>query len=174
MGNKWEVPVRSMINQNLQTLTEKGHNLTDMKPIMVRYNMVGTVAGKAIYKHNLIKLNGGILNRYTEIFINNTVPHEVAHLVAFFLNGDCPPSKPHGNEWRGLMWELGLHPDRTHNYETVSVHGAGCEKMAKPYRYKCACREIMFSQTRHKRHMQSGPGKYRCLRCRTDFRYIGL
>ena len=171
MGNTWEVPVRNMINKSLQTLTEKGHNLIDMRPIIVRYDMAGHVAGKALYKHNLIKLNGGILKRYTEYFINHTVPHEVAHLVAFFLNGNHPVAKPHGNEWRGLMWELGLHPNRTHKYETLSARGANCERV-KPYRYKCICREFMLSLTRHRRYMHGH--KYYCRKCSNVIQYIGL
>jgi len=161
-----------MINKSLQTLTEKGHNLTDMQSIVVRYDMAGHTAGKAYYRRNLIKLNEGILNRYTDYFIEHTVPHEVAHLVAHFLNGNHIVSRPHGDEWRGLMWELGLNPDRTHNYETVSARSASCERRAKPYQYKCNCREFILSPIRHRRYMQGS--KYRCGKCGSVIHYIGL
>lgn len=174
MGNKWEVPVRAKINRSLELLTEKGHNLEDMQPILVRYDMVGHTAGRAFWKHNMIKLNGGILNRYTDYFIEHTVPHEVAHLVACFLNGNRPMKKPHGYEWRSLMVELGLSPDRTHRYETLSSKGGEGQRRETPYRYKCNCREFMLSATRHRRHMQSSANRYRCVKCHTQLQYVGL
>lgn len=166
---KYEVPIRSVINTSLQQLTEKGHNLSDMEPILVKYNLRGRTAGEALYEESTIRLNEYLLEKYGNVFINQTVVHEFAHLACYHLNNKSRLRPPHGEFWQEIMRQLGVPSNRTHSYETKKT------ERKKPYRYKCNCREIMFSQTRHSRNMKAKVGMgYRCLICHTDFKYIGL
>lgn len=79
-----------------------------------------------------IDLNYGLFLRNTESFFIDTIPHEVAHVIAW----EQFKGKGHGKEWKQVMTDFGLVPTRCHNYDVTNV--------VKPssvirYHYRCAC-----------------------------------
>lgn len=85
----------------------------------IEWCMIGTTAGRAWLGQWRIQLNEQLCKENLEDFINDTVPHEVAHLVAYKVFGD----DGHGDGWRSVMRALGLNPTRCHDYETKNVNG---------------------------------------------------
>lgn len=114
-------------------ILEAKYNRSFKMPI-VKYDLRGRVAGTAYSIKNEIQINAGLLldPRYTEEQINNTVPHELAHLVTYVLYpetmtrqyyawGKRTKAQPHGPRWQEVMWAMGVVPTRTHNMDTTNV-----------------------------------------------------
>lgn len=126
----------------------------------VDWNLRGTCAGSATWKQNLIRLNPILLCENKTQFINETVPHEVAHLLNRALNG--PLVSPHGPEWCGIMVALGLAPQRCHTYDITNAR----VRQERRYSYKCNCRPHSISQRIRNRLMRGAV--YRCVHCGSE------
>ncbi len=61
----------------------------------------GQKAGVAHLHENLLRFNPQLYRENSEDFLRQTVPHEVAHLIAHQLFGDR--IQPHGEEWQLIM-----------------------------------------------------------------------
>ena len=83
----------------------------------VVFDLRGQAAGQANYLKNKIRFNRDLLEKFTDEFVSQTVPHEFAHLVAYAKFGRR--IKPHGSEWQSVMVALGVKPVRTHNFEVI-------------------------------------------------------
>jgi SprT protein len=94
----------------------------------VKFELRGTVAGRAYYSKNLIQFNPILLDENPEHFVKQTVGHEVAHLAAFVKHGG--QIRPHGSEWSRVMWALGLPAKRCHNYDISTVTGRRPKSLA--------------------------------------------
>lgn len=87
----------------------------------IKWDLRGTVAGRAYYHQNLIQLNRILLRDNVERFIARTPWHEAAHLIAFRKHGGG--IDPHGKEWSHIMWAFSKPATRCHTYDTTSVGG---------------------------------------------------
>ncbi len=91
----------------------------------VRYNIRNTNGGEAWYRRNLIRLNLTFLVENEEEFLKQTVPHEVAHLVAHYVYDSKPMNgkkvRPHGKEWKEVCGVLGIEPKVKHSYDITSL-----------------------------------------------------
>lgn len=125
----------------------------------VRFDLRGRVAGQALCISNVIRLNEILMNENREDFIAQTIPHEVAHIIAHQLYGSR--IKAHGVEWQGIMRRLGLKPTRCHNYDTTSV-----ARQTRKFSYFCACQEIKVGPKIHA-NIQNGRKQYKCRKCGT-------
>lgn len=95
------------------------------------YQQRGTAAGTAWLQSNEIRLNPVLLMENVEAFINEVVPHELAHLLVWKHFGRVPP---HGKEWKWMMESvLGVPARRTHQFELQSVQ-------RNTFTYRCKCR----------------------------------
>ena len=111
------------------------------EPVLV-YQQRGTSAGTAWLEKNEIRLNPVLLLENQQAFIDEVVPHELAHLL----------------EWKWMMESvLGVPALRTHRFELDSVR-----KNTFPYR--CQCQQHQLTVRRHNRVMR-GEATYRCVRC---------
>ena len=130
----------------------------------ISYDLRGQSAGQANYRHNRIRLNRELLERYTTDFVGQTVPHEFAHLAAFQLYGIR--IKPHGKEWKSVMLALGAEPTRTHNYEVTII------RRLKNFQYQCNCpgRIHKLSSIRHNRITKGR--LYLCRKCGESLKQI--
>lgn len=134
-------------------------NYTHDLPVVV-YDLKGTTAGQAILNRNKIRLNTHLLHTNTEEMIEQTVPHEFAHIVAYRLYDD----NGHGKYWQHVMLKLGLTPHRCHNMATEKA------RQTKQFEYYCDCRpSVMLGLTRHKRILNNG-ARYYCCDCRATLR----
>lgn len=127
----------------------------------LNYNLRGQKAGVAYLQQNEIRLNPILLLENGEAFINQVVPHELAHLLVYQLFGKV---KPHGREWKLIMEQLFNVPANAyHNFDTANV--------AKFFNYQCDCQTHQLSVRRHNaivRNQQS----YICKKCKKTLRLI--
>jgi len=91
----------------------------------VRYDIRNTNGGEAWVNTNRIRLNLTFLVENDKVFLESTVPHEVAHLVSHAVYDSKPMNgkkvKPHGKEWKEVMDILGLPPKTKHTYDVTSL-----------------------------------------------------
>lgn len=131
---------------------------TVVAPVVV-YDLEGHVAGIA-KGGKKIRLNLGLLNdpRYHDDMLNDTVPHEVAHIIVHQL---YPGANSHGWEWTRVMNTLGVVANRCHDYETVAAR-----TRARPYIYACGCQLHYVTATIHRR-IEKGR-QYYCQDCKGE------
>lgn len=85
----------------------------------VVYQQRGTAAGTAWMENFEIRLNPVLLMENQQTFIEEVVPHELAHLLVWKHFGRVAP---HGKEWKWMMEViLGVPARRTHQFEVQSV-----------------------------------------------------
>lgn len=125
----------------------------------------GKAAGQVAWRQGetRIRYNLDMAERQPEAFIQQTIPHEVAHVVTRLL---YPKARPHGPEWRSVMAYLGItEPQRCHSFHTANTPS----KRQRRWPYRCACRDHQLSSTRHNR-IQRGQSRYLCRHCGNPLR----
>lgn len=167
-----ELPPDDAVEQKVQstiyTLQEKlgdPYNITIKAPT-VTYDLKGTTAGMAVFdrltKTGNIRINNALLyTDHYEDMIQDTVPHEVAHIVARQVYGNI---KPHGKEWQYVMALLGLSATRCHDYDVTH------SRTHIKFTYTCRCGPIHKVGSALHTKMQSGRHRT-CKACRTRLHY---
>jgi SprT protein len=90
-----------------------------------------------------------------QAFIEEVVPHELAHLLVWKHFGRVAP---HGKEWKWMMEAvLGVPARRTHQFELESVR-------RNTFPYRCQCQQHQLTVRRHNRVVR-GEATYRCVKC---------
>ncbi|QEA39032.1 metallopeptidase [Pistricoccus aurantiacus] len=119
-------------------------------------DLKGKSAGQAHFGRGGLRFNALLYRENPRRFLLEVVPHEMAHwLVRHLENGER--FRPHGPEWQTVMRQLfGLEPKVTHDFDT-------CRASPAPYRYRCVCREHVFSVRRHRLVLKGR--RYRCRHC---------
>ncbi|GIU25500.1 SprT family zinc-dependent metalloprotease [Shewanella sp. MBTL60-007] len=121
----------------------------------VAFTLRGKSAGTAHLQLNKLRFNPKLLQDNQQAFLEDVIPHEICHLLAFQLYGRV---KPHGREWQSLMQSLyGRVPRTTHSFDTRAVEG-------KTFEYHCQCGPIKLSIRRHNKVVR-GETQYRCRKC---------
>lgn len=121
----------------------------------VVYQQRGTAAGTAWMEAYEIRLNAILLMENQLAFIDEVVPHELAHLLVWKHFGRVAP---HGKEWKWMMEVvLEVPARRTHQFEVQSVR-----KNTFPYR--CCCQQHQLTVRRHNKVLR-GESEYRCVKC---------
>ena len=135
---------------------EKMYGL-DMSKVQVRFDLKGTAAGMAgmqgmrwaptcYLRFNTTMINGA---GYAHV-LNDTVPHEVAHMVCFM---SPRLGKGHNSGWARVCRALGGSGETRHNEEVVYAKG-------NTYEYTCTQgTTARFSQQRHNK-IQSGMSSF--------------
>ncbi len=107
------------------------------------------------WRKNEIRLNPVLLLENQREFIDEVVPHELAHLLVWQHFGRVAP---HGKEWKWMMESvLGVPARRTHRFELASVR-------QNTFPYRCRCQQHQLTVRRHNRVVR-GEATYRCVRC---------
>ncbi len=105
-----------------------------------------------------LKFNEILMDENPQVFLEQIVPHECAHLIVYEIFGT--QAKPHGPEWKGLM-------ERVFEADASTRHNLDVSRVSnKPYIYSCRCpgREIALSSRQHK-SIQKG-SDYQCRECK--------
>lgn len=120
----------------------------------ILYQQRGTTAGTAWLQSWQIRLNPVLLVENGQAFVDEVVPHELAHLLVWKQFGRVAP---HGKEWKWMMESvLGVTAKRTHRFDTESIQ--------KTFAYRCACRQHQLTLRRHNKVVR-GETRYRCSYC---------
>ena len=124
-------------------------------PPVLRFDLKGGAAGMVVFSRTgpLIRYNRQMLEENGESFLEQTVPHEVAHLVARTLYGIG--IRPHGPEWKSIMAFFDAPAHRCHHFNTSSSR----HRRMRYFHYRCDCRDHRLSAIRHNR-------------CRTGVTYL--
>lgn len=104
----------------------------------VSFDLRGLSAGMAVISRKStvncrIRINTYLLQHYPREMMEQTVPHEVAHLVTYALHGKLD----HGPEWRAVMDSFGVPAERCHQMQAVPA------RRHRKHKYHCGCREHM-------------------------------
>lgn len=122
----------------------------------ISFNQRGKIAGCARLQLNELRFNPVLLADNVDAFLQEVVPHEVCHLLAYTLFGKV---RPHGKEWQSLMRELfDLKGQTYHQMDVTKVKG-------QSFSYQCACGPIELSIRRHNKVVR-GKQTYICRNCR--------
>ena len=128
--------------------------------VEIRFDLRGKAAGQARIRaagRYLIRYNLELLKRGGVDFLEQTVPHEVAHVLAYHRHGR--DIRPHGAEWKAIMRQLGAEPTRCHDYD---VGGLGARQLHY-FDYHCGCMLHRLSSIRHNKVAKGQ--RYLCRRC---------
>ena len=97
----------------------------------IRFDKRGTTAGIANGTKWELNFNMVLLNENVEHFIEQTVAHEVAHLIdhqvydshtpRFDRSGRRKKRTPHGRNWKNIMMVLGVPADRCHDMDVSNA-----------------------------------------------------
>lgn len=130
----------------------------------ILFNLRGASAGVAHYYYNSnghkIRYNKVLLLQEGNNFIENVIPHEVAHIVAQHVFGCIDTNIAHGPFWKKVMRDFGANPERCHTFDT-----SACKIKRKSYEFKCECKthkvsSVIAKNIAHGRH-------YTCNTCKT-------
>ncbi|HDR0627394.1 SprT family zinc-dependent metalloprotease [Pasteurella multocida] len=123
----------------------------------VHYNVRGMKAGVAYLQQNEIRLNPILLLENSAAFIQQVVPHELAHLLVYQVFGRV---KPHGEEWQRVMQDVfHLTPEVCHQFDVTRVRGP-------TFPYYCQCKLHYLTQRRH-HNIQKNNIVYLCKNCKS-------
>lgn len=179
------VPVPATVQKRITTKVNEclkiagKHYGRNFSPIRVVYKKRGVVAGTANYLSRTVDINSVLLMENLEDMIDNTVPHEVAHILDKDVNGiqytytfGRRKRSSHGPTWKAMMRVLGVSPDRTHNYD---VSRAKVKKNTSRESHVWTCRTCGTKMSLGpKRHMKmlSGMTKYWMRGCGRHAGYV--
>ena len=96
----------------------------------VKYNArLKTTAGRAFFDSNppYFDLSLELLWQYPDTVIEDTVPHELAHIAAYIVFGDCG----HGKAWKSVMLAINRPPAVYHNMLNSKHETRKLERIAK-------------------------------------------
>lgn len=138
-------------------LAEQKLEQTFPEPV-VNYKQRGTTAGSAYLKEWEIRINPTLLIENAENFVDEVVPHELAHLLVYRVFGRNGIA-PHGKEWKWMMQHvLKVDARRTHNFAVSSVK-------SKTFAYYCACPKTHELTIRRHNKVVRGENQYLCRQC---------
>ncbi|WP_191603251.1 SprT family zinc-dependent metalloprotease [Marinomonas algicola] len=145
--------VKNSLSKYLQLAEEYFEKRFDFPTF--NFKQRGKAAGTAHLSKNEIRLNYFMYQQDPDAFLNEVVPHELAHLVAYSLYG--AKISPHGAEWQRVMINaMACIPRRTHNFDTP--------KPAKLFDYYCRCQQHQLTIRRHNKITKGTV--YLCRKCR--------
>jgi SprT protein len=90
-------------------------------PLVTLNNRLKSTAGRAFIADvpQRIDLSTDLFTQYTEHMIQDTIPHELAHLVAYTIHGD----KGHGKGWYSVLENMGIVTTRLHSMVNSRYRG---------------------------------------------------
>lgn len=162
-----DAALQGRVTERTRALLSEGARRLRLAPpeVQIRFDLRGRAAGQARFGAGLpavLRYNPVLLAANAEDFLATTVPHEVAHLLAYCRHG--ARIRPHGREWRALMELFGVAPERCHSYDLSVLPG----RVLRQFDYHCACRGHQLTSIRHRRVLAGQV--YLCRDCATPLR----
>lgn len=152
-----------LAEKKTRALIEKSeiHFTIEIPTVEIRFDLRGQAAGKVTFQKNstpIIHYNIKLLRENKERFLNQTLPHEVAHVVAHTLYGT--KIRPHGPEWQNIVHLFGAEANRCHDYDTSRSRVRRLQR----YSYRCGCGQHQLTSIRHFRILRGQ--SYYCRKCK--------
>lgn len=132
----------------------------------VTFRASGKRAGTAFLTDHRINLHRTLLQHNPQAYLDDVIPHEVAHLVVYHLYGNIKRIKPHGIEWQTVMENVFQVPAKTTHKLDISVLAIN------QWRYQCGCQEHLLSSRRHGA-VQRSKTQYVCRLCNQVLTFQG-
>lgn len=139
----------------------------EFPPIDVSFDLKGRAAGmyKVAGTQRIIRFNPYHFSKHYEENMCETIPHEVAHYISDLVYG-IRNIRPHGAQWKNLMLEFGVEPNRTFSYCLEGIP----TRVHKRHTYTCGCKEFEITTRRHNKIQQQGAA-YTCRECGGKLKY---
>ena len=112
----------------------------------------------------LVRFNPVLLIENRDSFLAQTVPHEIAHVVAHSLHNR--QIRPHGSEWQQVMHFFGAENRRCHSYDVQR----SAPRRYRRFSYRCGCQEHQLTTIRHNRIAKGQ--RYICRSCRESLKRL--
>lgn len=167
-----EIAVLILVDKMIDTIYKKGSYSNELfkKTVNVEYRTdMGKVAGRAWYRDNKIQLNAIMMAENMDEFMNETIPHEFAHLAVKYTYANA--KQAHGPEFRAVCRQLGAQGTTYHRMDTVSSLRAK-NPAKKLFAYACddSCRTFNFTQIRHTKAKNGS--NYLCTCCKKVLKFV--
>ncbi|WP_299020629.1 SprT family zinc-dependent metalloprotease [uncultured Photobacterium sp.] len=150
-------PLQSQVTAKVKQCIEHANHRLNKRFCMpaISFRQGGKIAGSARLQGWEVRFNPVLLEENPQAFLEDVVPHEVAHLITFKLFGKV---RPHGKEWQTIMTEVfGVPAKTTHSFDVSSVQGT-------TFLYHCRCSEHQLTVRRHNKVMRK-QAVYHCRHC---------
>lgn len=85
-----------------------------MPELSLNSRLTGT-AGRAFLQGGKVELSCYFLEQYPDAMLSNTLPHELAHIIAYRMYGE----ENHGKAWKMVARSLYGQCNTYHNYTTM-------------------------------------------------------
>ena len=178
--DKIPTAIRVRAERKLDWCVKQFHKVFDAKAQGLKYPEMdylkkGVAGAHADCGTNTISMNKVYLLEQTENMIEDTIPHEFAHLVTHFL---YPRASAHGREWKMVCRKLfGKELSRTHSYcpKNARVRNVTIRRWI----YTCGCVGKAHSLTKQKHnHCQTqleyhDHTLFRCVSCKQYIEWSG-
>jgi len=152
------LPDTDKINSILARVCERNDVPGLHKKVRVDWNARFTRRmGDAEFGKMLIRLSPRLFARASEKEQEETIAHEMAHLVAEYKFGSR--ISPHGGEWQACMLRAGYEPSRCH-----TVDRSGLSRTYKTCTTYCGCGKHMVTPKKYAKILKGI--EYRCRACR--------
>ena len=161
--------MQSIITNRIQQLiTHANHFYSKRLPLpALDFSLRGQKAGELCIRkitwhqrEYKLRLNQVLFEQHRDYFLQQVIPHEIAHLVVDRLY--LRRTKPHGEEWRSVMQDCFQCPaEPYHTLPTIKAR-----VVARDYVYRCACQTHHFTARRHA-SAQKG-ARYMCRVCKEE------
>jgi len=117
----------------------------DPRDVTISMNIRGRVGGRAYMNRDelFLDFNRVAILEHWEFMVDNTITHEIAHLIAFV--SPHLRAKGHNRNWKYIDIQLGGTGNRTHPMPLAKV------RKTTWYLYNVAGKDIQMSAIRHKR-----------------------
>ena len=135
----------------------------------LKFDLRGAAAGqfRGSKDQTVLRFNSQLFSLYFDDNLEHTVPHEVAHYVVFqlFIRGRLRSRvRPHGNEWKAVMYLFGVPAEVRHQYDVSQIP----VRRERRVLYQCGCQEHRIAMRTHRKILQ---GQQRaCTRCNQKLR----
>jgi SprT protein len=88
-------------------------NIQEQYPKAILNNRLKTTGGRAWIEESpqYIDLSTELFWQYTQQYVTDTIPHELAHLVAYTVYND----PGHGKGWYSVIRQMGINTTRCHS-----------------------------------------------------------